>query len=173
MLRITAKNQFEAAGVFVFHNLIMIVAIVLSGFDLGVTVSLGLLAIADSAPTIYLHWEYYDLNKGLEFSIGRNAIQIRSISGDEKFVYSDEIENITIYMSANVEARTHIHFLSMGTYHFARVILKDERPDIVITNLVVPFVEKEVVRMEGVPIQKKIQPFNSVMKEVESVQRAA
>ncbi|MCF8277806.1 MAG: hypothetical protein K9J17_13815 [Flavobacteriales bacterium] len=167
MLRITKKNQFEALGVFIFHNVILAVVIILSGFDVGIALSLGVIAILDAAPTIYLHWQYYELNKGVEFSISSRAIQVRTSTGNETLIYANEIDRITLNMSAAIKARSHIHFLSMSTYHFAQVHLKNNRPDIIITNLVTPFVEKEIESLKDVPIHKTIQPFNPVKQRPE------
>lgn len=162
MLKITTKNQLEALGVFIVHNVITVAVMAYFRFDIGIVLSLGLIALIDSIPTLYLHLQYFEANKDLEFSVGSRAIQIRKSTGEQNYIYSDEIEKITVNMSANADAESQFHLMSMGPYHFARVILKDGRPDVVITNLVTPFVAKEITRLSGVPIYKKIKPFNSI-----------
>jgi hypothetical protein len=138
-----------------------ILVIVSSRFNEGITVVFSTLLLLEAAPTLYLHWEYYEANQNVKFSIGSKMIQVID-SGEESFILAEEIDKVVLCMSGLVAAKKGYNVLCMSAYHHARIVRNNGKPDVVITNLTTSFVEKEIERLSGVRVIKKIQVFNAL-----------
>jgi len=113
-----------------------------------------LLAIAfviDWAPAIYFTLSYYKINKGQEFKLDSNSIEVRKNGNSDRYT-KDEIEEIEIFMSGN-NPRFNIAYSAMEFFHYARLKMKNGE-QIIITSLCAEQVDVVLEEhLKGVPLE--------------------
>ena len=110
-------------------------------------------------PVIYLHSEYYLNNRGEIYKIDSNGITLWKSGAKQKY-RSKELDRIILYKSANMDAWG-FPLLAMEFYYYARVI-NNSGEELIITRLLTPEVEKEVQKLEGVPVERVKRAFCAV-----------
>lgn len=90
------------------------------------------LLIIEIIPALYYSWSYYKVNKGQEFMLDSNSIEVRKKNNTDRYS-ADEIKQIEIFMSGN-NPKFNVAFNSMEFFHYARIEMKNGE-QIVITSL--------------------------------------
>lgn len=93
---------------------------------------LVIVIIIDWAPIIYFTYSYYKINKGEEFRIYSNSIEVRKNGNSDRYSV-DEIKKIEIFMSGN-NPRFNVAFSAMEFFHYAKIVMKNGE-ELVITSL--------------------------------------
>ncbi len=123
ILKITGKRQLKALFYFILGSIVYAsVSIYFKIDDIFFILTIFVpLFITTELPTIFLHIEYLKRNSGEEYELCDNRI-IKHKDGLETVYHSEEIKNITVYVSPNYY-RNDIYFTGFENYHFARIIL--------------------------------------------------
>ena len=113
-------------------------------------------------PTLFLHLEYYAMNKRSIIEI--NTLQ-RIISINEKQIISfDEIEKIILYMPPVWHRKGFIRLLPFEDYHYSKIKMKNGK-QLVFTCLLAPKVEEAMKALSGIPLEKKKRLIASTLFE--------
>ena len=108
-------------------------------------------------PGIYLHLEYWFINKNEKYIIYPDSIV--KTSNEEEIYFSTDIKKIVLYGSATL-FKPWFHLSAMEQYHFARIFLNNGET-LTITCLLTPRVDKALETLKNVNIEKKKGLFNS------------
>lgn len=149
--KITLKSHIKHL-VPLFIYVIVVVSIMLSGIinptsDKCIMYVLYFILIVICGINMYLHLEYYFMNKGVRLYCNENKDVIKYIKGGkEKIITPNSINKIELYKSHYSERRSYAS--DSISYYFYKIILKDN-DCIIITSLLQPdftcfFKEKEV-----------------------------
>lgn len=119
----------------------------------------GLFHLFFTIPAIYLHIEYYIINKGEEIEIDHNEIVIRK-DGETRKHNCNDISKIIVYKSASLDKRG-IPFTAIESYYYARLITKSG-DEIIITCLLTPKLDEILQHINGINYERKKRFFCSV-----------
>jgi hypothetical protein len=108
-------------------------------------------------PAFYLHIEYYFKNRFDTFIFCNNTI-IHKRKEREVQYNSDELQKIIVYMSTNKYKNSSLQYLPMESYSYTEIYVKNGEK-IVITNLLIPALEKMLKSISGVPYERKKNSF--------------
>lgn len=106
-------------------------------------------------PTFYLHFSYFQENRGLGVSITRSQIEMTH-NDCLRTILVDEIAQITTYCTPGRYKSRNLdyHFASFEAYCFSRVKLKTGE-EIILTNLLINRLEKQISQLHGVRIKRE------------------
>ena len=153
LLKISFLNHFKALS----HELIgiglMLIALFIIGFENSFILSFGLWFIALSLPTIYLHFEYYFINKGEEIILENNCIRIKSNLKGVKEYRFDELESVVYYKSASLD-KGGMPLMPCESYHYIKINTKSKK-QIIITCLMYPKLDEVVSKIKEIPLTRK------------------
>lgn len=121
ILKITGKRQLKALFYFILGLAFCLGVGFYFKFEEGYFVIFVPLFIFTELPALFLHIEYLKRNRGEEYELCDNRI-IKHKDELETVYHSEEIKNITVYVSPNYY-RNDIYFTGFENYHFARIIL--------------------------------------------------
>ena len=158
ILEINLKNHFEAAlSVFILTTGYLSLLIYFN-FDFGIVMICSIAYLLFVIPGIYLHIEYWSINRYEKYIISTDSIS-RYKNKKEEIYYASDIKKIILHGSATL-FKPWFHLSAMEQYHFARVFLKDGN-SLTITCLLTPRVDKSLEILKGVGIKKRKGLFNS------------
>ena len=143
-----------AAGIIIYFSYQAV-----GDFSVATTIGFIYFAVVFSI-TIFIHCEYYLLNKG----------KVVFIDVDKKIISFDEndpvsfanIEKITLSMTQLRYSSGNIWVLPSDPYHFA-IIKYDGGKEFIFTSLMVSDVESVMKQITGVPLERKLRPIPSPM----------
>ncbi|MGI8893481.1 MAG: hypothetical protein ACR2GN_08470 [Bacteroidia bacterium] len=128
------------------------------GYDKALIVIFGGIYILNFLPTVYLHIEYYFVNKNNTVEID-DFNKIIIINGLE--VPFNSIEKIIFIMPPVWHRRGFFRFFSFEDYHYASIIFKDETIYF-FTSILTPSVEDAFRNISTIPKEKKIVVIASI-----------
>ena len=110
--------------------------------------------------TIFIHCEYYALNKGKIVFINaeKNTVWFK----ENEPVSFENIEKITISMTQLKFYSGNIWVLPSDPYHYA-IIKYDGNKEFIFTSLMASDVESVMKQIKGVPLERKLRPIPSPM----------
>ncbi|WP_310991341.1 hypothetical protein [Aequorivita marina] len=160
ILKFNLKNHFEAALSILLLSLGYFILIALFKFDIGIIMIVSIAFSLFVLPGIYLHIEYWLINKNEKYIIEQDSVT--QIKNDIKEAYYlNDIKKVVVYGSATL-FKPWPHLSAMEQYHFARVFLKNGEA-LTITCLLTPRVDKSLEILKGVAFKKKKGLFNSAL----------
>lgn len=158
LLEMNIKNHFVAALSAILMSVGSILLLAFFNFNSGIVLICSMAFLFFVLPGIYLHIEYWFINKDEKYIIAQDSItQVKK--GKEETYYSNDIKKIIVYGSATL-FKTWFHLSAMEQYHFARIFLKNGET-MVITCLLTPRVDKSLEILKDVDIKKRKGLFNS------------
>jgi len=162
ILKITGKRQLKALLYFICGTVLCLGVGFYFGFAEGYFVIYIPFFVLTEIPAIFLHIEYLSRNKGEEFELCGNKI-IKHKDGLETIYNSDEIKNITVYVSPNY-FRNDIYFTGFENYHFARITLNSGET-LYLTSLLAPGgIDKALSKyLKDVPFRKVKRLFSTTL----------
>jgi len=107
----------------------------------------------DVIPGLYLHLKYFIQNKGEEYEI-RDNILLRRKNGRVSYYRSDEISKIEIFMTPSVYKGSDFHLLTIESYYYAQILLKNSTDRILITCVIAPNLEEFLRKLQGVNYER-------------------
>lgn len=120
----------------------------------------GAVFIIDAAPSLYLHFEYWLMNKNVEYEINDSEI-IQIKQGKETIYKNQDIEKIVVYLTPDLYKNSNFHLLAIGGYHYAKIFLKTG-DELVVTCLLTPRVDLALKQIGGVLFERKKRLFCSI-----------
>jgi hypothetical protein len=120
--------------------------------------------IASLLPVLYLHIEYYYFNKNtsIEIEPSQNKLVYCNKVGEVKTFYFNEIDKIALYMAPSFHRKSSLRIFPFENYHFGKILLKNG-DIIIITSLMAPMVENALSSIKGIPVERKISLFASIL----------
>lgn len=112
-------------------------------------------------PGIYLHIEYYNVNKGLECIIQDNRMILRNTES-EVIYHTEDLKKISVYLPPAAYKGSNWRSFCIESYYFARIITKDNN-EIIITCLLNPRFEDALKLLRNVPYERKQRIFCSYL----------
>jgi len=132
----------------------MLIALYLLNFDIDFVVIFGMVYVLITLLVLYLHIEYYLINKGQEIIIESDKLSITSKNGNTQKFKNSELNKVILYKSASLD-KGGIQFTPIESYQYLRIIAKSGQ-QIIITCLMYPQMEKVMNELRGVhKIRKK------------------
>jgi len=155
--RITLRNQISALGGLTSFTIIVIIAVWLlgvnDGFDPELFIFFAIFYLANLISVLFIHFQYYNANKGTVFSIEIDKAQfIFNINNTIKTISFSEIQEVDIYMLPSVYRGSNFQLLPFEQYHCAIIYTQNEK--LIITSLVVRNIVKEFNNL-GIKIIKR------------------
>lgn len=158
LLEMNIKNHFVAALSAILMSVGSILLLAFFNFNSGIVLICSIAFLFFVLPGIYLHIEYWFINKYEKYIIAQDSItQVKK--GKEETYYSNDIKKIIVYGSATL-FKTWFHLSAMEQYHFARIFIKNGET-MVITCLLTPRVDKSLEILKNVGVKKRKGLFNS------------
>lgn len=158
LLEMNIKNHFVAALSAILMSVGSILLLAFFNFNSGIVLICSIAFLFFVLPGIYLHIEYWFINKYEKYIIAQDSItQVKK--GKEETYYSNDIKKIIVYGSATL-FKTWFHLSAMEQYHFARIFIKNGET-MVITCLLTPRVDKSLEILKDVGVKKRKGLFNS------------
>ncbi len=159
ILKITLRNHLNALTSFVFLSLIVIFLGFWVDFEpIRVRAFIVFYSI-NALPGLYLHLQYYNVNKGLKIKIVTDHIIVCKAGEETKYDVED-IDKILFYMCPSVAKGSNWRSFCMENYYFARILTKD-RNEFNITCLLAPEMENSFKKLRGVKFERRIRLFCS------------
>ena len=160
--KITLSSSIEALGAFMLQSILIIGFIILSATThetQGVFILyIGFFIIA--IPTLYLHLEYYYINKGtsLEISPEEKKLYWTNKSGATEIISFADIEKIVVTIATPGK-------LPFTSYNYAKIYTK-LKEEIIITSLMTPKIENTMRTITDVNIERRVKvlPIISIGK---------
>ena len=122
------------------------------GYDPDIALFFFIYYLAELVPTLFVHIEYYLINKNDLFTL--NSIQ-RTFSFDDRDAISfDQIEIIVLVLSPVMYRDSNLRFFPFDSYHYAVIIMKDGKR-FVITNLMTFRIDLALKDVSGVQIERR------------------
>ncbi len=154
--KITYKNQFKAIEGLLYSTIVFLIIVIyiykVNGYDDGIPIIFGSAYSIIFIPTIFLHLEYYFINRKQLLFI--DVVEKTILVGEERKVSFNEIEKIELFMPPVWHRKGFIKLLSFEEYRYAAVELKKgER--YIFTCLMIRDLEKAMSTISGVTIEKK------------------
>ena len=113
------------------------------------------------AITVFIHCEYYKLNKGRTVIIDIHQKTI-SFSENQRFSF-ENVEKITVMMTQLLyRPFGNIMVLPSDPYNYA-IIQFSNKKEFIFTSLLTSDVEKAMKTISGTPIERKLRPIPSPM----------
>jgi hypothetical protein len=161
--RITLKNQLKALDFLIFGSVAYCGVIYFFlkkeeyyhtdiAFNTYMNLFLLLYYLVLLIPTLFLHIEYYLINKNDTVNI--NAIQKTITFNNQKSFVFNDIEKIILVLTPVLYRKGIIRIMPFDNYHYAIIKMKDSR-QFIFTNLMAFRVEEVMKLISGVPIDKK------------------
>lgn len=157
---ITIGNHLKLMVFHVIGTSLMIIALYIFRFDLGMMKIFFIAWVVYTVPALYLHLEYYFKNRGQQLKILEEEFMFRSRSGEEKRYKSDELQKIILYKSASLD-KGGLQLSAIESYHYAKIIPK-QGEEIIITCLLVADVEKAIKQIKCGQYERKKRLFASL-----------
>ena len=114
--------------------------------------------LIDLLSTLYLHWQYYRVNKGEEYAIERDKI-VRWKQGKQEEFLAKDIMLVNITLSPALYKKSNVHFMGIEAYYYACVYLKNGEK-LILTCLLHPKLDDILHQLKGVAIKRKKRVFN-------------
>jgi hypothetical protein len=159
-LEINFKNHLNAAVSIPFFIVASFFIIFILGSTKATFIGLFLWLGINIIPALYLHIEYYIINRGERYLIRYDEL-VRIKSGQRETYKVSDIDYIEVFMSPAVYRGSNFHFLGIEAYHYAEVHLKSG-DKLYITCLLTPKVEKTLRQLRGVQIRRNKRVYNQI-----------
>lgn len=117
--------------------------------------------VFNNIPAMYLHYEYWQTNRGETYEITNNEI-IRRKGDTEEIFHFEGIDKIVVYKSASAD-KGGIYLSSMEAYYYVRIVHRSGE-EMIMTCLLSPDVDKAVKRYRSVPFERKKWLFCSILR---------
>lgn len=156
MLRITIFNHVAALLSFFIMLILMFIGLLYFNFDKIAIFIFSIMVVVDAIPALYLHIQYFLINIGFTYEVSDRGIT-EYHKNSERFYERDNIEEVSINMPSSTYQGSNIHILSIESYHYARIVMKDGE-EIIFTCLLTPKVE-EAIKILEVPYTRKKNNF--------------
>lgn len=161
ILKITFRNQVVAVIPDIFMGIILVFLLFLFDYNYGMQISFSVGYALNIIPVIFLHTEYWLLNKEEKYDIQFDRI-IKYKNGEKKEYLVSDIEAISIYLSPALYRGSNFHIFGIEYYHFARVYLKSGEV-LQLTCLLTPKLEKALHELRGIKVERKKRIFNTTL----------
>jgi hypothetical protein len=122
--------------------------------------SFGAILLLNAIPSLYLHFEYWLMNRNEEFEIRENGI-IQRKGGVEKKYNSQEISKVVLYLSPSKYKGSRIHFVTSDGYYYAEIILKTGEI-IILTSLLSNLLEADLMKVRGILFDRRKSQFCNI-----------
>jgi len=129
------------------------------GFEKPAVFIFGIWWAVDLTPALYLHFEYWLINKGEQFEITSGEV-IKNKGNVETRYKSENIKEIVVYKSASMD-KGGIPYFAFESYYYARVVLTSG-DEFVLTRLLMPKLEEVIKHLTGVKFVRKKRLFCTV-----------
>jgi hypothetical protein len=158
-LSIKLYNHFNFHKASITYYLIGLIVLFFLNFNKSAILIFGIWWAIDLIPAIILHIEYWLKNKDEQYEIKSN--EIIKYKGDEIEIFKvDDFEKIVEYKSASVD-KGGIPFLCVESYYYFRIFLKSG-DEIILTRLLSPTLEQEILKIKGVKRERKKRLLNTL-----------
>lgn len=111
----------------------------------------------NALPGLYLHLEYLNANKHLEYNISNNKIIIIN-NGFRKTYLANELEKIIVYMCPSVFKHSYFRSWAIEQYYYARIIAKNG-DELIVTCLLTSEIEEVLKQLQGVEYIRRKELF--------------
>lgn len=133
-LQISFINHLKALKFHLMGTSFMLVVLYFLNFDKIFFIVFISTWILYTLPTLYLHFRYYFINKGIEITITNDELILRFKNKEDAYVLNKkEIEKIVLCRSASMD-KGGMPISSLETYQYIKVFSKNESV-VRITNL--------------------------------------
>jgi len=154
--KITLKNQLKALRFLIFGSLIYCIVIYAFynnvGYNSSLAIFFSIYYVALLLPTLFLHAEYYLINKNKTLNI--NPIEKTISFNYRESVNFKEIEKIILILTPVMYRNDGLRFFPFDNYHYSVIKMKDGKR-FVFTSLMAFRLEEALKEICGVPIEKK------------------
>ena len=124
--------------------------------SISLIIGFGLNAI----PVIFLHYDYWEVNRGEEYDVLFDRL-VRWKNGKREDILGSSIDKITVYLCPSMYKGSNLHFLGIEAYYFARVELNSGEK-FYLTCLLHPKLDDILKTLKGVHIYRKKTFFPSL-----------
>lgn len=153
--KISVKNQFKALRPLIYGTIIFGIVMYVfyrnDGFDIDPVIIGCLFFLFLSIPALFLHLEYYLINKNEVVDI--DAIQETISFDNQKPIPFKDITKILLVMPPVLYRNGTISFTAFDNYHYA-IIKTAEGKQLIFTSLMSFRVETVMQTINGIPIAK-------------------
>jgi len=154
--KISIKNQFIALRMLIFNGIAFIgvayYLYYLLGYNCDVELGVVIYYLMLTIPTIYIHIQYYLLNKNDVVIVDMLQKTIHINEGN--LIPFKEIKKIVIFMSFVKFRRGFVKYLPSDNYQYAKFEFEDGKR-YTLTSLMVPKLEAFINTLESVQIERK------------------
>src|SRR5690606_18642302 len=159
-LKITLYNNWVVLYFLIFILIGFIIILIYLNFQSDFLFIFTILFLIQAIPAMYLYLEYWFQNKNEKYEIYADKLIKYKKNKKEQFDIED-IEQVIIFTSPSLYQNWYIHFFAIEQYHFARIYLKNGKK-LIITCLLASRVDKALLNLKGIKIEKKKWLFNSI-----------
>lgn len=131
--------------------MVIVFLILTQGYSDGIPIIFGNGYLILSIPTLFLHLEYYFINKKDRVTINYNLSQI--IINNNLYLF-EEIDSIILVMPPVWHRKESIRFLPFEEYNFAKIIFKN-KDEFIFTNLLEYKIENIFSKIPDINIERK------------------
>lgn len=157
-------NHFKVSEWHLTSTIILIIGwAIIFGFDASSTKFLLIFWLIVSAPSFYLHAEYYFVNRNSKLTIYENVLSFESSKQVIK-CNVNEISKVVFLQSKNARLKR-MRWLAQESYSYANFICRSGE-SFVVTNLMAPKFEKILDHFESTQIERQNAYYSSVFHPV-------
>lgn len=156
--KITPNNQFLALRFLIVGTVLFSIVLFYFynqiGYEPTVFLGLSIYYLILLIPTLWVHVEYYLINKNDVFTID-SAESTISLNWQRNIYYS-EIETIVFVLSPVMYRNSNLRVFPFDSYNYAVIKIKDGG-QIIVTNLMVFKIEEAFKEIKGVKMERKVR----------------
>ena len=152
-MKITIYTHFASLLSLIFMVTLGALFVIWTKFDSDAILVMGIFFLIDAIPSLYLHYEYWIINREEEIILRNNEI-LRRKKRNEIIIKNDEIKKIIIYLSPALCKGSSFHLLAIEGYHYAKIKLKSGE-EIILTSLLNPKLYKDLKQVKGVLFERR------------------
>ncbi len=153
------SNHFKPLIFHLVGTTIMVLCLACLHFQKEMIFVFEIIWIIYTLPVLYLHLEYYLWNWNLLVDINDDSIKITK-NGKQKTYPLDNLSRILVYKSASLD-NGGIQILPLESYFYAKILTKHNEV-IIITCLICPNLEDVIMKLNGIPYERKKKIFCSI-----------
>ena len=164
-LRISLRNHIDALLSSLFFAVLFTAVIVWERFDRTAIIIFSILYLIDLVPALILHIEYWIQNQGQKVLINENELIIKNKS-EERVITTKEIRKITMHQTPSHSQDSNMRFMTIGSYYFAHVILRNGE-DLILTSLLSPRLKASLRKLKGVYFDEDVSLYNNLYRAID------
>lgn len=157
ILKVTICNHFASIWSLLFVSILLLGIVFYLRFESTANAIFGIGFLINALPALYLHLEYWLINKDEEYEIRDFEIILRK-KGKEHCYKNKDIEKIIFYLSPSLYKNSSLQIFPMEGYHYAIVKLKNG-DDLVLTCLLAPRIDEALKQIKGVLFERRKKMF--------------